>query len=48
MAEDEGDKPLARAYYYKLSENYRYYYYANLSRGRLRRLDWLKLRACRR
>jgi len=38
MAEDEGDKPLARAYYYKLSENYRYYYYANLSRGRLAKI----------
>ena len=35
IAEDEGDKPLARAYYEKLSENYRYYYYANLARERL-------------
>jgi soluble lytic murein transglycosylase len=35
MAEDEGDKKLARAYYQKLAENYRYYYYANLARERL-------------
>ena len=35
IAEDEGNKPLARAYYVKLSENYRYYYYANLARQRL-------------
>jgi len=38
MAEDDGDKRLARAYYYKLSENYRYYYYANLGRVRLARI----------
>jgi soluble lytic murein transglycosylase len=35
MAEDEGNKGLARAYYQKLAENYRYYYYANLARERL-------------
>jgi soluble lytic murein transglycosylase len=35
MAEDEGDKKLARAFYQKLAENYRYYYYANLARERL-------------
>jgi soluble lytic murein transglycosylase len=35
MAEDEGNKGLARAYYQKLAENYRYFYYANLARERL-------------
>ncbi|HZI57494.1 MAG TPA: lytic transglycosylase domain-containing protein, partial [Verrucomicrobiae bacterium] len=35
MAEDEGNKPLARAYYQKLTENYRYFYYANLARERI-------------
>ena len=35
MAEEEGDKKLARAFYQKLAENYRYYYYANLARERL-------------
>jgi soluble lytic murein transglycosylase len=35
MAEEEGDKKLARAFYQKLAENYRYYYYANLARARL-------------
>lgn len=35
LTEDLGDKALARAYYQKLSENYRYYYYANLGRERL-------------
>ena len=35
IAEDEGDKALARAYYQKLTENYRYYYYANLARQRM-------------
>jgi soluble lytic murein transglycosylase len=34
-AEDRGDQPLARAYYQKLSETFRHYYYANLSRSRL-------------
>jgi soluble lytic murein transglycosylase len=35
LAEADNDQPLARAYYQKLSENYRYYYYANLGRRRL-------------
>jgi soluble lytic murein transglycosylase len=35
MAEDEGNKGLARAYYQKLAENYRYFYYANLARERM-------------
>ncbi len=35
IAEEEGDKALARAYYQKLSENYRYFHYANLGRDRL-------------
>src|ERR1043165_8405267 len=35
MAESEGDKKLARAYYQKLEDNYRYFYYANLARGRM-------------
>jgi len=35
MAENEGDKKLARAFYQKLAENYRYFYYANLARERL-------------
>jgi len=35
MAESEGDKKLARAYYQKLADNYRYFYYANLARGRM-------------
>ncbi len=35
LAEDDGNKPVARAYYQKLSDNYRYYYYANLGRDRL-------------
>ena len=38
IAEDEGDKALARAYYEKLSDNFRYFYYANLSRDRLARI----------
>ncbi|HST80093.1 MAG TPA: transglycosylase SLT domain-containing protein, partial [Verrucomicrobiae bacterium] len=38
IAEDQGDKPLARAYYQKLSENYRYFYYANLARERLAKI----------
>jgi soluble lytic murein transglycosylase len=38
IAEDEGDKPLARAYYQKLTENYRYYYYSNLARERMEHL----------
>ncbi len=35
LAEDEGDKPLAHAYYQKLTENYRYFYYSNLARERM-------------
>jgi soluble lytic murein transglycosylase len=35
LTEDLGDKALARAYYQKLCENYRFYYYANLGRERL-------------
>ena len=38
MAEEDGDHPLARAYYQKLSENFRYYYYANLGRQRLSKI----------
>jgi len=33
--ENEGDKKLARAFYQKLAENYRYFYYANLARERM-------------
>ena len=35
MAEEDGDKKLAHAFYQKLADNYRYYYYANLARERL-------------
>ncbi|HEY6272344.1 MAG TPA: transglycosylase SLT domain-containing protein [Terriglobales bacterium] len=35
LSEDLGDHRLARAYYRKLAENYRYFYYANLGRERL-------------
>jgi soluble lytic murein transglycosylase len=38
MAEDEGNKGLAHAYYQKLTENYRYFYYANLARDRMAKL----------
>jgi soluble lytic murein transglycosylase len=38
LAEDDGDKPLARAYYQKLTENYRYFYYTNLARERTAKL----------
>jgi soluble lytic murein transglycosylase len=38
IAEEDNDKPLARAYYQKVSENFRYFYYANLSRDRLSKL----------
>jgi peptidoglycan lytic transglycosylase len=38
LAEEEGNKQQARAYYTKLTENYRYFYYANLARIRLGRL----------
>lgn len=35
LAEDDGKKLLARAYYQKLAQNFRYFYYANLGRERL-------------
>ncbi|HEX3154469.1 MAG TPA: transglycosylase SLT domain-containing protein, partial [Candidatus Angelobacter sp.] len=35
LAEEDGDKPLAHAYYQKLTENYRYFYYGNLARERM-------------
>lgn len=38
LAEDDGDKPLARAYYQKLTENYRYFYYSMLARERAAKL----------
>jgi soluble lytic murein transglycosylase len=38
LAETDGDQPLARAYYSKLSEKYRYFYYANLGRDRLSKI----------
>lgn len=38
IAESDDDQPLARAYYQKLSQNFRYYYYANLGRDRLIKL----------
>jgi soluble lytic murein transglycosylase len=38
MAEDDGNKPLARAYYQKLTENYRYFYHANLAHARMANL----------
>jgi soluble lytic murein transglycosylase len=38
MAEADGNKALARAYYQKLTENYRYFYYANLARDRMAKL----------
>src|ERR1700743_631284 len=38
IAEEEGDKALARAFYQKLTENYRYYYYANIARERINKL----------
>jgi len=40
LAEADGDQPLARAYYQKLSQNYGYYYYANLGRDRLVKLGF--------
>jgi soluble lytic murein transglycosylase len=39
LAEEEGNKAQARAYYTKLTENFRFYYYANLARNRLGRLE---------
>jgi soluble lytic murein transglycosylase len=38
-AEDSGNQALARAYYQKLSETYRHYYYANLCRRRLDKMS---------
>lgn len=38
IAEEDNNKPLARAYYQKVSENFRYFYYANLGRDRLAKL----------
>lgn len=38
LAEEDGNKGLARAYYQKLTENYRYFYYANLARDRMAKL----------
>lgn len=39
LAEEAGNKQQARAYYTKLTENYRFFYYANLARTRLGRLS---------
>src|SRR5205085_8997802 len=36
LAEDEQELPRARAYYLKLTDRFRNYYYANLARERLR------------
>ena len=38
IAEDEGDYARARAYYQKILERFRYYYYADVARTRLRAL----------
>jgi soluble lytic murein transglycosylase len=38
LAEEDGEKALARSYYQKLTENYRYFYYANLARERMGKL----------
>jgi soluble lytic murein transglycosylase len=38
IAEDEHDYPRARAYYQKIVDRFRYYYYADLARTRLRAL----------
>lgn len=38
LAEEDGNRPLARACYQKLLDNFRYYYYANLGRDRLNKL----------
>ena len=35
LAEEEGNKPLARAYYQKLAENFRYFYYAYRGHARM-------------
>jgi soluble lytic murein transglycosylase len=39
IAEDEHDYPRARAYYQKILDRFRYYYYADLARTRLRTLQ---------
>lgn len=38
LAEEHGDTAIARAYYQKLSENFRYFYYATLARERLAKI----------
>lgn len=38
LAEEDGDKPKARAYYHKLADRFRQFYYADLARDRLRAL----------
>jgi soluble lytic murein transglycosylase len=38
LAEEDGDKPKARAYYHKLAGRFSQYYYADLARERLRAL----------
>ncbi len=38
IAEEDGNKALARAYYQKLVDSFRYYYYANLGRNHLNNL----------
>lgn len=38
LAEEDGQIPMARAYYQKLSDRYRNYYYAELGRDRLKKL----------
>ena len=40
LAEEAKDEPLARACYQKLSENFRYFYYANLARARLGKIGF--------
>jgi soluble lytic murein transglycosylase len=39
LAEDRGERGLARAYYQKLSGNYLHFYYANLGRDRLAKMS---------
>ncbi len=39
LAEEDNDKPLARAYYKKLTSNFRYFYYAYLAHARLDAMD---------
>jgi peptidoglycan lytic transglycosylase len=38
LAEEDNDPPMARAFYQKLSDRYRNYYYAELARERLKKL----------